>query len=448
MKFSRWCRVFTKDNISAILNSLTLGIIYLSTEEFQVFKKDLPTGLVDDEIKNAFISEGLLLEDDEDDNSYFYEMRDRLKAEISVELLYLLVTDDCNLKCTYCFEDTPSLNDVFQPTYMNQETVHRSIDFFAEMIKNYGNPEKKKIIHLYGGEPMLNRKAVYDALDYVSELKKRDILPNDCQMAIVTNGILVNEKDAKLFAEHDVIVGLSIDGPALITDFYRKPKKKGLCVTKKIIETFRLLKKYDVNIGLSVTLTPKAIEHFDEFVAFFAEGEFATANGISLNLLHFTPNIELTDDHYRQAVECQIKAFQRFREIGLYEERIMRKAQCFISQEPMYADCGVVGHQLVISPDGRIGVCQDFIKPRKYFPCSVYDQSYHGLLKKLFAKWRCRSPFFMPECIDCSAIAICGGGCPASAEVKTGNRYNLDKRACMHSKLVLEWLIWDVYDKM
>lgn len=199
---------------------------------------------------------------------------------------------------------------------------------------------------------------------------------------------------------------------------------------------------------MSVTLTPQAIEHFDEFLAFFTDVEFREVDGVSLNLLHFTPHMELPDDYYRTAVECQIKAFKRFREVGLYEERVMRKVRAFVDQKPMYADCGIVGRQLVIAPDGRIGVCQDFVKPRTYFPRSVYDTEHHDLLEVLFAEWRDRSPFSMPQCMDCPALGICGGGCPASAELKTGNRWNLDERACHHSKQILEWLVWDAYAKL
>lgn len=39
------------------------------------------------------------------------------------------------------------------------------------------------------------------------------------------------------------------------------------------------------------------------------------------------------------------------------------------------------------------------------------------------------------------ALGICGGGCPASAELKTGSRWNVDERIYSHSKLTLEWLI-------
>lgn len=450
MQLSRWCHILHQDGVSALVNSLTLGVVYIPTEELHNFMGilRLSGNASETELAQLLSSQGLLVENQAADELTFAEMRERLRSEMSLELLYLLVTDGCNLRCTYCFEETPLLADTFRPTHMTKETVVKALNLFATMTAQHGNPEKKKIIHLYGGEPLANRKAVYEAVSYVDELKVRGVLPDNCQIAIVTNGVLLNEDDARLFAKHNVTVGLSIDGPASITDFYRIPKRHDVRVTERITVAFRLLKKYGVSVGLSVTLTPQAIEHFDEFLAFFTDGEFHEVDGVSLNLLHFTPNMELSDDYYRTAVECQIKAFKRFREIGLYEERVMRKVQAFVDQEPMYADCGVVGRQLVVAPDGRIGVCQDFVKPRTYFPRSVYDAEHHDLLEVLFADWCNRSPFSMPQCADCPALGICGGGCPASAELKTGNRWNLDERACHHSKQILEWLVWDAYAKI
>lgn len=450
MQLSRWCHLLHQDGVSALVNSLTLEVVYVPTEELHTLMEKLCSSndVGEKELVQLLVSQGLLVEKQAVDERAFTEMREQLKSEMSLELLYLLVTDGCNLRCTYCFEETPSLTGPFRPTHMNKETVIKALDLFAAMTAQYGNPEKKKVIHLYGGEPLVNRKAVYEAVSYTNELKARGALPDNCQIAIVTNGVLLNEEDARLFATHNVTVGLSIDGPASITDFYRIPKRHDVHVTECVTAAFRLLKQHGVSVGLSVTLTPQAIEHFDEFLAFFTDGEFREADGVSLNLLHFTPNMTLPDDHYRAAVECQIKAFEHFREIGFYEERVMRKVRAFVDQEPMYADCGVVGRQLVIAPDGRIGVCQDFVKSRTYFPRSVYDAEHHDLLDALFTNWRDRSPFFMSQCMDCLALGICGGGCPASAELKTGNRYNLDDRACHHSKQILEWLVWDAYAKI
>jgi uncharacterized protein len=432
------------------VHSLTLGVVYVPTEELQSLITRLPStdSPSEDETLSLLVSQDLIVENAEEDERLIVKIRDRLKAAISLELLYLLVTDGCNLRCTYCFEETPSLAGKFRSTRMDSETVTKSLDLFAEMATHRGNPAKKKVIHLYGGEPLANRTAVYQAIKYADTLKRRGALPMTCQTTIVTNGVLLTEEDARLFAKYGVTVGLSIDGPSSITDRYRIPKREGIKVTERVTSAFRMLKKHGVSVGLSVTLTPDAIEHGDDFLEFFTNGTFREADGVSLNLLHFTPNVDLSDEYYRNAVELQIKAFRRFRETGLYEERIMRKARAFVDQEPMYADCGVVGYQLVVAPDGRIGVCQDFIKPRKYFPRSVYDADHGDLMESLFADWRDHSPFFLPLCKDCQALGICGGGCPASAELQTGNRNNLDERACHQSKQVLEWLVWDAYEQL
>jgi len=51
----------------------------------------------------------------------------------------------------------------------------------------------------------------------------------------------------------------------------------------------------------------------------------------------------------------------------------------------------------------------------------------------------------MPECQGCFALGICGGGCPYQSELETGSIWGLDKRFCIHAKMTLEWLVWDLY---
>jgi len=449
MYISRWCHQFRRNGVTALMNSVTLEVVYVETDDIDSLAKELTTigNAGQSELAQILISQKMLVESAKDDEALFAEIHEVLKKQLTMEMVYLLVSDGCNLRCMYCFEDAPESTTKFKPTQMSAETVEMSLNLFSDMAAKHGNPEQRKVIHLYGGEPLVNRKAVHHAIRHIRKLKIAKRLSESCMTVIVTNGVLLNENDARLFADNNVTVGLSIDGPPEITNHYRIAKSNGVNVAEKVVQAFRLLKKHDISVGLSVTLTPEAIENFDQFLDFFLKEEFMQADGISLNLLHYTPHLEVGHDYYTAAVECQIRAFERFREIGLYEERMMRKVGAFIDQEPIYGDCGVVGRQLVIAPDGRIGVCQDFVKPRTYFPKSVYDKNHDDLLEVLFDGWRDRSPFSMPQCRDCEALGICGGGCPASAEVKTGNRNNLDERACFHSKRVLEWLIWDAYEQ-
>lgn len=448
MRFSKYVHTFHREGVSAIFHALTFEVAYLSTEnlvELQNNPQDIKRDFA--ELHEMLKEAGFFVDESTDEEASFEELRTRMLKSISLELLYLLVTDGCNLRCSYCFEDAPHGANTTRASAMSTSTIRRSINIFSKMSQRHGNPTKKKVIHLYGGEPMVNRRGVHEAIRYIQILKQGGALPADCQATIVTNGVLLQKSDVELFAEHGVTVGLSVDGPPDITNLHRIPKRSGINVHEDIVRAFRLLKTHGVKTGLSATITPRALECDEEFLDFFTEGEFAQADGLSLNLLHYTPHFPLPEGYYEQATTLQIKAFQRFREKGIYEERIMRKARAFVDRMPAYADCGVVGYQLVIAPDGKIGVCQDFVKPRTYFTRSVFDENTDDLLEDLFAAWRTRSPFYMPDCQNCSAIGICGGGCPASAEMRTGNRFNLDERACYHSRQVLEWLIWDAYEQ-
>ncbi|MFA6446871.1 MAG: radical SAM protein [Patescibacteria group bacterium] len=404
------------------------------------------SSLLDSETVQILTDEGILVTSAQQDADVLGMTRERSKKEITLELLYLLVTDGCNLKCRYCFEETPTGAGDFLPTTMSLDTARRAMDSFARLATRYGDPAKTKVIHLYGGEPMLNPDAVKYSVEYAAELKQGGQLANDAEITIVTNGTLMTAEQAAFFARNGVTVGLSLDGPRGLNNLYRIGKRKGWDVYESVMQTYELLRNSDVKIGLSVTLTAESIERFDELLDFFERLD--GVKGFSLNLMHFNHGVSMPENYYVKAVECQLAAFEIFRKKGLYEERVMRKAKSFVDRRVMYADCGVVGYQLVVAPDGKVGVCQDFVKPRTYFNGSVFDPDLDPIRDGLFADWIERSTLNMPECRSCAAIGLCGGGCPASAELKYGSRWHVDDRICYHSLKVLEWLIWDTYAKL
>jgi uncharacterized protein len=370
-------------------------------------------------------------------------LRERLLAEQRLDLMYLLLTDGCNLRCAYCFEDTPNSKG-FTPSMMKQETATAALQFFGRMTATHGTTGGEKIIQLYGGEPLMNKGVVEYIVHEVLSMKEAGELATDTKLVLVTNGVLLDDSLIELFATHSVGVGISIDGPASITNKYRIAKKRTVDVFQVALAAYQKAKRKGVAVGLSITLTPEAISDFDAVLDFFID-EVGIENGVGFNLLHFNPSVPGNEEYFDKAAECLIKAFVRFRKLGVYEERMMRKVSAFARQAPIYADCGVVGNQVVIAPDGRVGVCQDFVKPRTYFDGSVHDPNYDPIRSGLFDNWRKRSPMHMEECTRCPAVAICGGGCPASIELQTGSRWNVDKRICPHSMKSLEWMIWQTH---
>ncbi|MBU1557718.1 radical SAM protein [Patescibacteria group bacterium] len=455
-RLSRWCKFFEKGNVVAVFHSLTFDLLFLDGDVGGKLK-DLSNSvlselsfceIIGDDIFDLLKDNSLIVSDVENDLDKLFSLRNEMKKEVKLNMLYLLLTDGCNLKCRYCFEDTPETSGVFIPKKMSLDCVKQSIDYFARLLKKHGSAGGQKIIHLYGGEPMLNPEAVKIAISHSQKLKSKGQLPKDCEVAIVTNGTLVDDEFAKLFAENGVTVGLSLDGPRRINNAYRIPQNGTTDVFAKVEGCYNLLKKHGVKIGFSSTLSPEVVDNFEEVLNFFVN-EIGIQDGICFNILHYNPRINVGERYFQETAKSLIRAFKLFREKSIYEERMMRKAKAFAFKKPIFCDCGVNGGQIVIAPDGKVGVCQDFVKPRKYFGDELtQNPDYDPFESGLYDGWKNRSPFFMEQCYDCEAIALCGGGCPASIELRTGSRWDIDDRVCPHSKQSLEWLIWDTYDNI
>lgn len=450
-RLSRWCKFFMLNDAVALFHSLSLAVIFIPKTQsdllLSILKQPKELDVIVSEIgnnaANLLVKEKIIVPDNANDMDSLHNLRDGLAQDTTLEFMYLLLTDGCNLRCTYCFEEAPVVSN-FQSTFMSKETAEKAIDYFDQLASKYGKQNRKKIIHIYGGEPLLNKEVAKYAISYIAELNKKYGFER-YEIVIVTNGTLIDEDMAQFLVRNHVSIGISLDGPQDINAIYRKSDNKES--SQKVISVYHLLKKYGAKLGLSATLTPAVVDNFDRVLDFFIE-DLGIQDGISFNILHYSPSMPVGSDYFEKAAKCLIKAFERFRTLGIYEDRMMRKAEAFIGRKAMFADCGVVGNQIVVAPDGKIGVCQDFVRPRTYFEGSVFDESYDPFERGLFNGWNKRSPLFMDQCIDCESVAICGGGCPASVELKTGNRWNVDERICQHSKLTLRWLIWETFNKI
>ena len=62
----------------------------------------------------------------------------------------LYLTDDCNLKCSYCYEGNKKKNK----SYMSEATLEKVLNFIAQN----NRPNDPIDLLLLGGEPLLNKK--------------------------------------------------------------------------------------------------------------------------------------------------------------------------------------------------------------------------------------------------------------------------------------------------
>jgi len=124
----------------------------------------------------------------------------------------------CNLDCDYCFFLSKELLYPDSRFRMTDETLER---YLRQLIEAHaGVPEVT--IAWQGGEPTLMGPGFFRRS---VEIAARHLEPGQRALhTIQTNGTLIDDEWARLFAEHDFLVGISIDGPREVHDAYRVTK--------------------------------------------------------------------------------------------------------------------------------------------------------------------------------------------------------------------------------
>lgn len=363
----------------------------------------------------------------------------------SIGILYLLLSDACNIQCNYCYFEG-AIPPGYQFSRMPFDIAQRGLDLFAKIIPTSLSKglEEPQII-LYGGEPFLNWPVMERVLEYVASRTSEGILPPSTSVTINTNGTLISPEIARELRRFSfVTVAVSIDGPREVHDRCRV-KGRGKGTFEAADRGIRYLQENDVQVGLCCTLADHNLDHAEEILLWLREN-YGVAS-VGFNLLLQAPNTpRLPHAYAERAAEKLISCFKLAREHGIYEDRIMRKVKSFVDGEIYYYDCGGCGQQLVVSPDGHVGVCQAYCGTRRNFVPLTEDLDPDS--HPLWMEWRRRSPIGIEKCRDCIALGNCGGGCAFSAEIQGGSIWELDESFCHFSKEVVRFLVRDLLHQM
>jgi len=131
----------------------------------------------------------------------------------------LKVHSRCNLSCDYCYMyEMADQGWRRQPRKMARPTV----DWVARRIAEHARAKllERIDITLHGGEPLL---AGVELLRYTIETIRAACAPDvEVRFNVQTNGVLLDPPFLDLFLEHEVRVGVSLDGDEEGHDRHRK----------------------------------------------------------------------------------------------------------------------------------------------------------------------------------------------------------------------------------
>jgi len=135
--------------------------------------------------------------------------------------IVLNLTENCNLRCKYCFfsesyDNTRNRTDKI----MSEKTAIDALDYYFKEFKKVlmYNPGKKCVVTFYGGEPLLNFEIIKKCVEYTKEN-----CPSEYIFSITSNGLLLQNEIAEYLVSNDFYISVSLDGNK---NLLRKVKRK------------------------------------------------------------------------------------------------------------------------------------------------------------------------------------------------------------------------------
>jgi uncharacterized protein len=107
------------------------------------------------------------------------------------------------------------------PAYMSTSTVQQVAQFLADAINTHAL--QSITIDLHGGEPLMIGKARFKK---VCQILRNTITGCKLNFSVQTNATLIDREWIAIFAQYNVGVGISLDGPPAYNDLNRIDKKK------------------------------------------------------------------------------------------------------------------------------------------------------------------------------------------------------------------------------
>jgi uncharacterized protein len=169
----------------------------------------------------------------------------------------------CNLDCKYCFYLE---KEVLYPT---AEKWSMRDDVLETYIQQYIQAQNAPTITFawQGGEPTL---LGVEYFRHVVEVQKKYADGKRIENAFQTNGVLLNDEWAEFFKENEMLIGISIDGPAELHDAYRVDKG-GQPTHARVMRGIEVLRKHGVEFNTLTTVHRVNSQHPLEVYRFLKE---------------------------------------------------------------------------------------------------------------------------------------------------------------------------------
>lgn len=313
---------------------------------------------------------------------------------------------DCNLRCEYCFYIDHLGMQESKPR-MSDETLERMISSYmkTEQNRNYA-------FGWQGGEPTLMGLDFFKkVVQYQQKYGRSGSLVSN---GLQTNGTLITNEMAELFAQYKFLVGVSLDGPADLHNNYRK-MIGGKDTHSLVMKGINNLKKYNVQFNILMLINDKTVSQPEKIYNYMINNKFYFHQYIPCvefneenRLLPFSItgkewgdflckifDLWVKNDKYR----VSIRLFDSILEYLIYGETHV----CYMNN-----NCC---QYFVVEHDGEVYPCDFFVRDDLKLGNINSGEWEEFLNSPKYKKFGANKSIFNNECKKCPFLNICYGDC-------------------------------------
>jgi uncharacterized protein len=346
---------------------------------------------------------GIMVDDEVDEDRELQYWFERFKYDPSILSITILTTYACNLGCVYCFQE-----GLHSPSFMDRGTSRKVIRWISEKLRTL-LPGSVEVV-FYGGEPLLNPKAIRIISKGMSELTKP--MGIQLNLSIITNGVLIDGELVDFLLPLGLKeIKVTLDGDREAHDA-KRPHRNGDGTFDAILQNLVQLKeKVPISIGgnfddSNKESIPRLLDVLEEcdfnghlkrvgFKPIFSNLETAKRPGTSFNTCTFSDiNVE---DMLWLRKETEKRGFPCEGGIAL--------GPCEAARE----------HAYTIDPLGKIYKCPGSAGMDKFVIGDINEDELNYRNTQFMTFDPCEI------CRDCPYIPLCGGGCRMGAYIKKGD---------------------------
>ncbi|GGX36593.1 radical SAM protein [Streptomyces noursei] len=415
---------YERDGEAVLLDPVALDSVFIDSGEVHDLAGVPPTATHEALAGLGFTPDGPVADRRE-------AVRDRLRllgldaVPLRISGLRVVLTDRCNMACTYCFVDTNS----GEPD-MTKEELSAGLEFLFE--QNAGQEEVS--IQWFGGEPTIR----FDLMQYGDQLADSLAARHDVarvRRTVVTNGARLTDEALDHFVAYAYGVGVSIDGPPGINSAHRLLLGGQPADDRIRRNVGRFVEAEGLHVGCNLTPTAANIGRLAETVRWIIDD-------LGLKFIYVNTPIPTAGrwqvngaDLAQELYEARLAALGRG---GMLFSVLDRAFQALDTRRPMLFDHmqGDRSLNAALLPGSRVSLCDiNFTEPS--FLHSLNELRADPDLLAGVAK----TVAPIPDCGDCPALAICGG--PSRNEQALVGGHTPDPEMCAFYTSTVEIAVWD-----